>query len=269
MTVEPMKTLTVLALVATIALPAAGQQAPGGDTFKWNGKVPAGRWIRIKNLNGDITVGPAKGDNVEVVATKHARRGDPSVVRFTTDTYGGDVVICALWGESSSCNERSYNIRGNRDRGLRNNDVTVEFKVLVPRGVKVSTHTVNGALTVDGVTSEVDAETVNGEVTVATTGGRMNASNVNGNVRARLGRIDDDADPMQFQTVNGNVIVEFNGEFGGDVDLETVNGSLNTNFEMTVSGRLDPKHLRAHIGKPGGPRIKLETVNGNVELYRR
>jgi hypothetical protein len=65
------------------------------------------------------------------------------------------------------------------------------------------------------------------------------------------------------------VIVDFTGDFGGDVDLQTVNGSLFTNFEMTVSGRLDPKHLRAHIGKPGGPRLKLETVNGNVELRKR
>lgn len=267
---ELMRILTALALVATIALPAAGQQSQNGDTFNWNGKVPAGRWIRVKNLNGGITVGAATGDNVEVIATKHWRRGDPSVVRFTTDTYGGDVVICALWGENSSCNEHNYNVHGDRgDRRMRNNDVSVEFKVLVPRGVKVSVQTVNGAVSVDGVTAEVDAETVNGEVDVATTGGRVNASNVNGNVRARLGKIDDDAAGMKFETVNGSVIVEFNGEFGGDVDLETVNGSLNTNFEMTVSGRLDPKHLRAHIGKPGGPRIKLETVNGNVELRRR
>src|SRR5437879_2289818 len=104
-----MKTLTALALVATIALPAAGQQTQGGDNFKWNGKVPAGRWIRIKNLSGSITVGPASGDNVEVTATKHWRRGDPSVVRFTTDAANnGDVLICALWGDNSRCNERDY-----------------------------------------------------------------------------------------------------------------------------------------------------------------
>ena len=53
--------------------------------------------------------------------------------------------------------------------------------------------------------------------------------------------------------MNGSVSVEFSGDFGADVELQTVNGSLNTNFEMTVSGRLDPKHLRAHVGKPGGP----------------
>jgi hypothetical protein len=32
---------------------------------------------------------------------------------------------------------------------------------------------------------------------------------------------------------------------------------------------MDPKHLRAHVGRPGGPRISLETVNGSVELKRR
>src|SRR5690242_19914175 len=105
-----MRVLTALALVATIALPAAGQQSQTGDTFNWKGTIPAGRWIRIKNLNGGVTVGAASGDNVEVIATKHWRRGDPSVVRFTTDNYGGDVVICALWGENSSCNERNYNV---------------------------------------------------------------------------------------------------------------------------------------------------------------
>ena len=57
---------------------------------------------------------------------------------------------------------------------------------------------------------------------------------------------------MDFTTVNGNVIAEFTGEFGGDVEMSTVNGALRTDYEITVSGRLDPKHLRAHIGKAGG-----------------
>lgn len=264
-----MRILQTLALLAVVSLPAAGQTRgnQSGDTFNWSGKVPAGRWVRVQNLNGDITVGAAPGDNVEVVATKHWRRGDPSVVRIESQKVGPggeDMLFCALWGEQSTCDDR-----GSRQRGrIRNNDVSVEFRVLVPKGVKVDVGTVNGAVNVDGATSEVDAATVNGDLEVATTGGRVNATNVNGSVRARLGKIDNDGD-MNFTTVNGSVIVEFGGDFGGDVDLETVNGSLNTNFEMTVSGRLDPKHLRAHIGKPGGPRLKLETVNGSVELRKR
>ena len=256
-------------LALTAPAPAPGQARQSGDAFNWSGRIPVGGWIRIKNMNGGITVDQASGDQVEVTATKRWRRGDPSVVRFETKKFGPggeNVVICALWGERSSCDEKNYESHG--DRATRNNDVSVEFQVRLPRGVKVGVETVNGAVSVAGATSEVDAGTVNGEVDVSTTGGPVNASNVNGNVRARMGRIDFDSN-MKFETVNGSVIVDFNGDFGGDVDLETVNGSLFTNFEMTVSGRLDPKHLRAHIGKPGGPRLKLETVNGNVELRKR
>jgi hypothetical protein len=263
-----MKIIASLALITTIALPAAGQ-ARQGDNFSWSGKIAPGRWIRIRNLNGPISVGAASGDNVEVTATKHWRRGDPSVVRFDTQKFGPgneSVVICALWGDRASCDESHYESHG--DRGMRNNDVSVEFRVLVPKGVRVGVNTVNGAVNVEGATAEVDAATVNGEVEVATSGGPVNASTVNGGVRARVGRVENDGD-MAFTTVNGTVIAEFTGEFGGDVEMSTVNGALRTDYEITVTGRLDPKHLRAHIGKPGGPRIKLETVNGSVELRRR
>lgn len=264
-----MRALLAVVASATIALPAAGQIRQTGDTFNWSGRIPAGRWIEVRNLNGGITVGAASGDQVEVTATKHYRRGDPSVVHFDVQKFGPgseSVVICALWGDRSSCDDRNYDSHG--DRSTRNNDVNVEFRVLVPTGVKVGVSTVNGAVFVDGATSEVEAETVNGELEVATSGGPVNASNVNGSVRARIGKVDAN-DDMKFTTVNGSVSVEFASDFGADVELETVNGSLNTNFAMTVSGRLDPRHLRAHIGKPGGPRIKLETVNGNVELRKR
>ena len=263
-----MRLLSGLLLIATAAVPAGAQQRLSGDNFSWSGTIPAGRWIHVQNLNGSISVGAATGDKVEVTATKHWRRGDPADVHFITEKGGPgdqDVTICAVWGDRDSCNDRR---RHGDDRGTRNNDVSVEFRVLVPKAVKVGVASVNGGVNVDGASAEVQAATVNGEVEVATSGGPVNATTVNGNVRARMGRVDSDAD-MDFTTVNGSVIVEFTGDFGGDVELSTVNGSLNTNFEMTVSGRLDPKHLRAHIGKPGGPRIRLSTVNGSVELRKR
>jgi len=254
-----------LALVASLSLSAAGQQTQSDNSFKWSGPISAGSWIRVSDMNGGVTVGAASGPDVQVTATKRWRRGDPATVRIETKKFGDNVVVCALWGERSTCDERGAH--NNENRGNRN-DVNVELNVLVPRGVKIAANTVNGSLTVDGATSEVEAETVNGEVDVSTTGGPVNASTTNGSVRARMGHVETE-DRMNFETVNGNVIVEFTGDFGGDVDLSTVNGSLNTNFEITLSGRLDPKHLRAHIGKPGGPRMKLETVNGNVELRKR
>src|SRR4029079_13765622 len=152
-------------LLAVLALPAAGQSRQT-DNFNWSGRVQPGRWVRIRNLNGSISVGQASGDNVEVTATKRWRRGDPNFVRIETKKFGvndENVLICALWGENSSCDEHNYTTRGDRrdrrDRGRdddnNNNDVSVEFRVLVPKGVKVGVNTINGALTVDNVTAQV------------------------------------------------------------------------------------------------------------------
>jgi hypothetical protein len=266
--------LRTFGLLVALALPLAAQTQQS-DQFNWSGRVPAGRWIRIRDLNGSITVGAASGDNVEVTATKRWRRGDPNLVRIETKKFGANdenVLICALWGERSSCDEHGYQSHSDdndrNDRGNRSNDVSVEFRVLVPRGVKVGVNTINGTVTVDGATSEVEAGTINGDVDVTTSSGPVNATNINGNVRARLGKLDSEA-PMEFKTITGNVSVEFGNDFGADVDLHTLNGSLNTNFDMTISGRLDPKRIRTHIGRPGGPRIRISTINGNVDLRHR
>lgn len=260
----------VLSLFASGALPAQARQSD--DSFTWSGRVAQGKWIRVKNLNGGITVGPANGDRVELTATKRWRRGDPQSVRIDVKKSGPNdenVLVCALWFDDTVCTERDYEVHGNNRRNRNDrNDVSVDIRLLVPKGVKVGVNTVNGAVVVEGATSEVDAETVNGGVEVSTDGGPVNANTVNGVVRARVGRIDS-PENMSFSTVNGSVIAEFIGDVNADVDLSTVNGSLRTDFEITLSGRLDPKHLRAHIGKPGGPRITLSTVNGNVELRRR
>ena len=273
--------LHAFSLITAAAVPAFAQvsrpQQPQQteNAFSWNDRIPAGRWIRVRNLNGSVTVGQASGDRVEVSAVKRWRRGDPAVVRFETKKYGpGDesVVICALWGERSECDEDGYRTRGGRDRdddrGMRSNDVSVEFRVLVPKGVKVGVHTINGDVTVDGATADIEAGTINGEVDVANAQARVSATNVNGGVRARLTRLDSDG-RMDFTTVNGSVTVEMPSDGGADVDLQTVMGMINTNFEMTLTGRFDPKRIRTHIGRPGGPRLRLETVNGSVELRRR
>ena len=261
------------AALAALGTPVLAQQAQTDNSFKWAGRIPAGRTIRVRNLNGAIFVTAGSGDQVEVTAVKRWKRGDPSVVRIEPKNFAngdGSVVICALWGDNSSCDERHYDSHtdSRRDPRMRNNDVSVEFHVTVPRGVNVGANTVNGDVTVEGATADVDVSTVNGEVDVATTGGRARATNVNGGVRARLGNLDPNAS-LEFTTVNGNVTVDFSGDSGADLDMETVNGTLNTNFEMTLSGRLDPRHLRAHVGRAGGPRIRLETVNGNVDIRRR
>ena len=92
---------------------------------------------------------------------------------------------------------------------------------------------------------------------------------MNGNVRARMASLGAARD-LSFTTVNGSVVVELPANAGADVELSTVNGSLRTDFEISVQGRLSPRNLRGRIGPAGaaGTRLKVTTVNGSVELRR-
>lgn len=257
-----------VALVAFATAPAEAQRRTEPEAFTWSGRVPEGRWIMIRNVNGTIEVAPGTSDRVEVVASRHTRRGDPESVRFEVKKFGPgeqDVLVCALWGERATCDETGYRSRGSWSS--RENEVNVEFQVRVPRNVKVAAYGVNGEVRVRDVTSEVDVETTNGSVTVSSASGPVNARTTNGSVRATMGRFDLKSD-LTFETTNGSVIAEFSQDIDAEVDLRTVNGRFMTDFPVTVTGRIDPQRLRATLGK-GGPRIRLATTNGNVELRRR
>ena len=268
MTQRPATTLATAAfLLLGVPRVACAQVRIEREAFTWAGAIPEGRWISVRNLRGNVEV-TRGGDKVEVIALRRTRRGDPDFVRFEVLKFGPgnqNVLICALWGENSDCAEDSY--RSRSDRRSRENDVTVDFSIRVPRGVKVGAHTVNGDVQVEDAAAEVDAESVNGSVVVSTVGGPINARTTNGSVRATMGKFDLNSD-LSFSSVNGPVVVEFTGDIDAEIELVTMNGRFLTDFPVTITGRIDPRRLRATLGK-GGPRIRLATVNGNVELRRR
>ena len=264
-----LRTLVLGALLLAPPALVAQDRQTDNNAFTLSERVPAGQWIRVRNVNGELRVRPSTSDRVEITATKTWRRGDPKDVRIQTYKSGdGSILVCAFWTENATCDEDGYQSHSDGwRRGDRNNDVAVNFEIRVPKGVKVGVWSVNGGVSVDGATSEVRASTVNGSVAAMSSGGPVQAKTVNGSVHATMGRFEGNQD-LDFSSVNGSVIAEFAGDVDADIDLRTVNGRFQTDWPVTISGRIDPRHLRATLGK-GGPMIKLSTVNGNVELRKR
>lgn len=145
------------------------------------------------------------------------------------------------------------------------NDVDVHFVVKVPAGVRFVARTVNGNVDADGIGGDVEAHTVNGGIRVAAMG-VARAETVNGSIKASLGR-GDGAEPLDFKTVNGSIAVDLPGDVNADVRAGTVNGEIETDFPLTVKGRLTSKHLSGTLGS-GGRALSLETVNGSIRLRR-
>ena len=257
--------LTATLALTLVAAPAQAQRETEDNAFKWTGTVAEGRWLRVKNLNGPINVVAASGNQVEITASKKWRRGDPEDVRFDVKQSEGNVTVCALWFDAE-CDDDGIRSRDHRGQRNRNNDVSVEFTVRLPRGVRLDVGTVNGSLDIEGARGEVEAHTVNGSIEVATSTGPVNARTVNGSISARMSTLAGNED-MEFATVNGDIEVEVPEAFDADLEMSTVNGRLESDFALTIQGRLNPRNIKARIGK-GGRNIEFGTVNGNVELRK-
>lgn len=257
-----------LALTLTAATAAAQAQSATttGDRFNWNGNVPAGAWIIVRSANGPISVKAASGRSAEITGVKRAERGgDPTVVRFTSKPLAnGGILVCALWGDNSDCDEDSYHSHNDGDNGRRNN-VEVEFTVALPSGVNVRVGSVNGEVDVAGATAEVVASSVNGDVRAASSGGPVSANTVNGDVRASMRTVG--TGELNYKTVNGSIELELPASLNADVELRTVNGSFETDFPMTMSGRVSPRRLNGKIGS-GGRDLRASTVNGSITLRK-
>ena len=159
--------LTLAALADALDAQERGERVD--RSFSWQGTIAEGRWLRVRNINGAIDVMPASGNTATVRAEKRWRRGDPGDVRFEVLKEGGDVIICALWDEDNSCDERGYHSSDDGDDDDNDGDVSVHFTVALPKGVKLDVSSVNGAVDVRQAGAEVVARTVNGRIEAAST----------------------------------------------------------------------------------------------------
>lgn len=235
-----------------------------GDRWTWNGRVARGKTVEIRDINGSVSAQPASGETVEVTAVKHAgRRGDPDDVRIEAAEHDGGVTICVLYPgrrRTSSC-------ESGRRRGDSNddNDTEVDFTVRVPRGVAFSGNTVNGEVEATGLDGPVGARSVNGGVQIETSGGEAEGESVNGAVRAVVRG--QGHEPLRFSSVNGAVDVTLPRDLDADLEASTLNGSITTDFEVTVSGGMTMRRQRlaGRIGR-GGRLLRVETLNGSIHL---
>jgi hypothetical protein len=251
--------------VVEVGVPQPAAQAQG-DEFRWTGRLAAGRVIEVKGVNGRVNAeGTAAGGEVEVVATKRARRSDTSSVRIELVEHADGVTICAVYPSRDRDKPNRCAPGEGGNMSVRDNDVQVDFTVRVPAGVRFTGKTVNGGIEANDIGADVEAYTVNGGIQVSSTG-LVKATTVNGSIRATMGRSDWQGD-LEFTTVNGTIELIFPSTLSADVSAETLNGQISTDFPITSQGTLSRRKLDGVIGG-GGRELRLKTVNGNVEIRR-
>src|ERR1700674_5885401 len=205
------RTRFIAGLAFVLVAPVLGAQQQLGrdsDVWHWDGRVDAGRWMNVFNVNGSVDFAPSADNMVHLVAEKRSNGREMDDIHYEVVQAGGNVTICAIWHDSARCEDgdvQSFHNNGNNE-----NHSNVRITVQVPRSVRVGAHSVNGTVSVREVGAEVRASTVNGGVRVHSAAGPVRATTVNGGVDVTT-----TAGPITAETVNGNVDARMSSLQGG------------------------------------------------------
>lgn len=267
----------LLGLMLAVGVQAAEEKTTEHKSF-------AGvRDLVIDNVTGFIEVTASNGNSVEMDIEK-TLSGDSAdrlslakkEVSLSTTQEGGLVRLMVDGPFRCHCSERSINFNGNEVYKF-----VYDFKVHVPRDVKLELRTVNKSrISVTGTHGDYLIRNVNGPIEMTDIEGSGSIVTVNGGVTVVYAK--NPTGPTSFRTVNGTLDVSFRSGLNADVKMKTMNGGLYTDFDVSASpvaataaenrnGKFVWSSRRmtgVRIGR-GGPELQFETLNGNVMIKNR
>ncbi|NIM57878.1 MAG: hypothetical protein GTO16_02905 [Candidatus Aminicenantes bacterium] len=150
----------------------------------------------------------------------------------------------------------------------------------------VDCETVTGRIELQNITGDAFMETVTGRITASQIKGSIEATVVTGRIVLREVS---EARVVNANTVTGAVVYDGNinkdGRYilkthtgriemtvpagsGFDLEANTFSGSIESDFEIKVSGKISKKRISGAVNK-GGPLVKLSTFSGDVYLKKK
>jgi DUF4097 and DUF4098 domain-containing protein YvlB len=202
--------------------------------------------VSVGNVNGSVRISAWDRNEVQVDAVKRAHTQEAlDEARIVIDSSSGSISIRTKYPES----HRHRDAAG------------VEYTLKVPRRARLwAIDTVNGGVEVSGVSGDVKISSVNGPVTAKNLAADARLTTVNGTVDATFEKLQSAAS-VSIDTVNGRIVLSLPDSSNGELDANTVHGGITSDFG--VSAR---RSLKGRIGSGSGAHIKLNTVNGGIQI---
>ena len=217
--------------------------------------LQAGGYLSLENINGDVTIEGWKKNEVSIQAVKKGNTKDLDRIKIDVevDKYEGKDWI---------------HIRTDFG-GFALNSGSVEFTIKAPAdAILEGIELVNGDLKITGVTGYLSIDTVNGSITASGMTGSAWLETVNGDLDLSFDKMSS-GQSVDLESVNGAVLLRIPAKANAQVDAETLNGDLSSEFDLTVErSQWVGASMEGLVGS-GGARIAIETVNGNIDIKKR
>ena len=144
---------------------------------------------------------------------------------------------------------------------------TVSFEIFTPWNTDLTMGSHNGGITISDIRGRIDFQSHNGGVRLARVAGDVKGETHNGEINAELNGNTWEGRQLELSTHNGGVTLLLPASYSASLETESNRGRLDSDFPVTVRGRLDEKNLNFNIGS-GGPLIKVSTHNGGIRLRK-
>lgn len=247
--------LATICALLVLTLGAHGSDHRGAFTDEFHqtyALTPDGR-VELENINGSVRISTWDQNQVKVDAVKYAdskERLDEAHIEI--DSGKDYVSIRTTYPDHDHW-------------GGNVNPASVEYTLTVPRSARLDEiKLINGSLDISGAHGEVHASCINGKLEAHNLAGRAELSTINGRLDARFDELP--ASYVDLKSVNGSVEVTIPSDSKAEIEANTVSGGIENDFGLHVNHHRFIGHdLRGELGT-GGPRIKLENVNGRIEI---
>lgn len=250
------------AAIVAIKLSEAQRGDELTEEFHQSYPLSANGRVSIQNINGDVQISVWDRNEVKVDAVKRA---------YQRERLDQAKIVVVNTADSVSIKteypERNQTFTDEAPKRY-NNPATVDYTLTIPRKARLdSAELVNGSLEIEGAEGDVRAASVNGQLKARGLAGEVKLSTVNGGVEATITRLDD-SKPITLNSVNGGIVLIIPSNAGAQIKASTVHGGITNDFGLTVNdGQYVGHELSGQIGS-GGPRIRLNNVNGSIALKR-
>ena len=229
------------------------------DEFHQTYPLSATGRVSLANINGGVQIKTWDRAAVQVDAIKKAYRKERlDEAKIDVTATEENIRIKTEYPDGNQ-NFRS-------GEGRYNNPATVEYTLTVPRKAMLdSIELINGSLDIDGVEGNVKASSINGKVVARGLMGEARLSTINGQLDAIFTQLDE-SKPISLNSVNGSLVLVIPSDSNASIRAGTVHGGIDNDFGLQVRhGEYVGHNLDGQIGT-GGPRIKLENVNGSIKI---
>jgi DUF4097 and DUF4098 domain-containing protein YvlB len=212
--------------------------------------------VELDNINGAVHISTWDRSEVKLDAVKYADRKERLEEAHIDIDSGKDYL-------SIRTKYRDHDLTFNT--GSHNNPAGVEYTLTVPREARLDEiKLINGSLDITGAAGEVHASCINGKLEAHNLSGRADLSTVNGHLDAHFDRLASSS--VELHSVNGSLELTIPSDSKAEIEANTISGGIENDFGLHVNHHNFVGHdLRGELGN-GGPHIKLENVNGRIEI---